>query len=132
MKVPASELKLLKSICQTIFDKKGSNIITMDVRGISTICDYFVIAEGNVEKHVHALADEIYEKLRENGLSPIHVEGLPDSSWVVLDYSFLIVHLFTPAMREKYELERVWKEALLIDIPLKIEKVKPRLNSKDK
>ncbi len=124
MKIPARELKLLKSVCQMIFDKKGSNIITLDVRGVSTICDYFVIAEGNVEKHVHALADEVYEKLNEDGLTPIHVEGQADSSWIVLDYSFLIVHLFTPIMREKYELERVWKDARIIDIPLKIAKPK--------
>ena len=117
-KLPKKDLQVLETICQTIFDKKGFNIMTLDVRGSSTLTDYFIIAEGNVSKHVQSLAKEITEALHAEGRSPLHIEGQKDGDWVVLDFSDIVIHLFVPDMREKYELEQLWTEAEIVDVPI--------------
>jgi ribosome-associated protein len=110
------EKRELEAVCQKIYDKKGFNILALDVRGISSICDFFVIAEGNVSRHVCALSQSIVEMFQEEGLKPIHLEGEHTGDWAVLDYGNIIIHLFTPEMREKYRLEQVWKEGKVVDI----------------
>lgn len=118
--LPINDQRLLQQICQTIYDKKGFNTITLDVRPMATFTDYFVIAEGNVEKHVQTLAKELQEVLRESGRSPVHIEGQRQGDWVVLDYSEVVVHLFIPDMREKYQLEQVWQQASIVDVPIQV------------
>jgi ribosome-associated protein len=108
--------KLIQKIAQIIFDKKGTDIIAIDVRGISSITDYLLIANGIVERHVIALAKEIEERLLEEGESPVHVEGVQNGDWIVLDYFQLLIHLFVPEMRQKYRLERLWGEGKVIDL----------------
>lgn len=119
-KVPNKDMKVLETICQSIFDKKGFNILALDVRGLSTMTDYYVIAEGNVEKHVQALARELCDNLYLQGRRPLHIEGQRLGDWVVLDYSDVVVHLFIPDMREKYALEQLWQEASIIDVPIEL------------
>jgi len=102
--------KMLNQIAQTIYDKKGINILALDVKGISNITDYLVIAEGNVDRHVMAIAYAITEDLRKVGITPLHVEGMQAGDWIVLDYSDVVVHLFQPGLREKFSLEKLWKE----------------------
>ena len=109
-------LHRLNLIAQTLFDKKGFNILALDVRGISTMTDYFLIAEGEVEKHVITLGKAVAESLKKEGCLPLHSEGLAEGDWVVVDFSEIIVHLFTPAMREKYRLEGLWQEAKVVDL----------------
>ncbi|NGX61812.1 MAG: Ribosomal silencing factor RsfS [Chlamydiae bacterium] len=109
---------LLGDIAQTIFDKKGFNITALDVRGISTLTDYFLVGEGNVDKHVIALAKAVQDRLKSTGIVPLHVEGIREGDWVVLDYGEFIVHLFKPGLREKYHLEGVWHEGKILDLPL--------------
>lgn len=118
--VPASDQHMLQQICQTIYDKKGFNTITLDVRPMATLTDYFVIAEGNVEKHVQTLARELQEVLREYGRQPVHVEGQRQGDWVVLDFSEIVIHLFIPDMRERYQLEQVWQQASIVDVPIQV------------
>jgi ribosome-associated protein len=110
-----SQIQLVESICQKIFDKKGMNILALDVRGISTMTDFFIIAEGNVERHVQALASTVAELLAEQGIYPLHTEGEREGDWAVLDYGDIIIHFFIPAMREKYRLEQVWKEGKVVE-----------------
>lgn len=117
--IPAQDAKILKCICQTIFDKKGFNILSLDVRGMSNLADYYVIAEGNVEKHVQALARDMCDALLQEGLRPTHIEGQKEGDWVVVDYSDVVVHLFIPEMREKYALEELWRNAVIVDVPIK-------------
>lgn len=106
---------LLHHICQAILDKKGTNIIAIDVRGISTMTDYFVVAEGGVDRHIQAIAHEVCDVLKKQGISPTRIEGLhDDSGWIVLDYSEILVHIFTHEMRMRYALEEVWKEGSLV------------------
>ena len=112
--------QLLNAIAQLLFDKKGFNILVLDVQGISTLTDYFVIAEGNVDKHVVALAKEIVAKLKEEGETPLHVEGLDQGEWVVIDYLEIVIHLFKPGLRDKYRLEELWREGKIVDLQIAI------------
>ncbi len=107
---------VLNQIAQIVFDKKGINIMALDVQGVSTLTDYFIIGEGNVDKHVIALAKSVIETLKKEGESPIHVEGLNEGDWVVIDYMELVIHLFKPGIREKYRLEELWHEGKVIDL----------------
>lgn len=109
-------LVLLNTIAQAIFDKKGVNILALDMRGFSTITDFVVIAEGNVDRHVIAIAQAVEEASEEIGEKPIHVEGLQSGDWAVLDYLNVMVHIFMPGLRDKYQLEHLWKEASIVDL----------------
>lgn len=106
----------LLKICQAIADKKGMNIMVLDVRGICTMTDYFIIAEGTVDRHVKALAHSVEEALNQ---APYRSEGLETGDWIVLDYVDSIVELFVPEMREKYQLETLWKEGKIVSLPIR-------------
>ena len=108
----------IQRIAQTIYEKKGKNIIAIDVRGISSITDYVLIADGNVDRHVIALAKEIEDVMRDLGQKVAQVEGLQNGDWVVLDYFQVVVHLFVPEMRQKYQLERLWPDGKILDLDL--------------
>lgn len=116
------DLENLTCLAQAIYDKKGFNILVLDVRGISTMTDYFVIAEGTVDRHVKALSNSIVEEGEKYGLHPSHVEGLQESDWVVLDFSDIVIHLFIPELREKYSLEKLWNAGKIVDVPINIGK----------
>lgn len=111
-------LQILDLVAQTIYDKKGFNIFALDVREISTLTNFFIIAEGNIDKHVIALAKAVIEKLKEVGLTPNHCEGIQQGDWIVIDYMDLVIHLFMPGMREKYQLEELWHEGKIIDVKI--------------
>ncbi len=115
-----NDFTLLERICQTLYDKKGFNILALDLRKLPTLADYFIIVEGNVEKHVQSLAKEVIEVLGEEGRNPMHVEGLRQGDWVVLDFSDIVIHLFTPDLRERYSLEHLWQEAEILDVPIHV------------
>lgn len=114
MKIESAHV--LNIIAQTVFNKKGFNILALDVRGISTLTDYFLIAEGNVDKHVIALAKEVIQRLKKEGDSPTHVEGLDQGDWIVVDYLEIVIHLFKPGLREKYRLEELWRDGKVVDL----------------
>jgi ribosome-associated protein len=117
-------MKTLNAIAQAIYDKKGYNILALDVRNISTLADYFVIAEGNVSRHVKALSSSIQEDLKKHQLHPYYIEGEKDSDWVVLDYGDIVIHLMVPEMREKYTLEQLWKKSKVVDVNIDLGKEK--------
>lgn len=112
----------LDTIAQTIYDKKGINILSLDVRGISSMADYVVIAEGNIDRHVKAISHSIHDALNELGESPLYVEGEQIGDWIVMDYGEIVVHLFVPELREKYALEQLWRKASIIDLKIKLDK----------
>jgi len=109
---------VLTLISQILYDKKGSNILTLDVRGLSSIADYVVIAEGNVDRHVSAMARAVLDELKDKGEGSFHVEGLQTGDWVVLDFAGVMVHIFSPGLREKYSLEKLWKESKIVDLEI--------------
>jgi len=109
---------ILNLIAQTIYDKKGVNILALDVRGISTLTDYVIIAEGNVDKHIVSIADAILDAMHEVGLDCTQKEGMATGDWVVLDFLNVMVHLFMPGLRDKYRLEDLWKDSRILDLQI--------------
>ena len=93
-------------------DKKAEEIVVLDVRKVSTITDYFVIATGSSEPHLRAIVDEITESLIEEcALHPSATDGALPTAWVVLDYFDVIVHIMRQDVRERYDLEGLWGDA---------------------
>ncbi len=109
---------VLNTIAQTIFDKKGINILALDLRGISTITDFVMIAEGNVDRHVVSIAKAVEQTLSEEGIEPVHVEGMQTGDWIVLDYLEVMVHIFMPGLRDKYQLEQLWSRGEIVDLQI--------------
>lgn len=113
-----SNFEILNHIAQAIYDKKGFNILVLDVRDICTMTDFFVMAEGTVDRHVKALGQTIYDELALQGQYPLHVEGQQEGDWVVLDYADFVIHLFIPELREKYALEELWQKGRVVDVQI--------------
>jgi len=99
-------------------DKKGQNVLVLDIRSIAVFSDYFVIASGISPIHVQALSDEIEKKLTEEGYNLRSKEGYKEGKWVLLDFYDVIVHIFASTEREYYMLERLWADAK----PIKLSK----------
>lgn len=111
--------KQLELIAQTIYNKKGFNILVLDVRAFSSLANYYIIAEGNVSRHVKALASEVIDVLREEGIE-LHHSDMASPDWIVLDFADTVVHLMVPETREYYALEELWREASIVDVPIMV------------
>lgn len=92
-------------------ERKGYDVIALDLRGISSATDFFVLASGRSDVQVKAIAEHISDELRREGTRPSHVEGLRGGRWVLLDYIDFVVHVFHPHAREFYQLENLWGDA---------------------
>jgi ribosome-associated protein len=103
-----------RELVDAISDKKGSDIILLDVRQVSLLADHFIICTGETERQLKAIADEIFERGKGADLKPLQTDGSPDSGWMVLDYGTLIVHLFLPPQRDYYRMEELWSDAALV------------------
>ena len=97
-------------------DLKANDLVLLDLRRVSDATDCFVIASGTSDTHVRAIANHVMEEMRKEGVRPHHVEGLAQGRWVLVDYVDFVVHVFHPAMRQYYQLERLWGYAE--DVPL--------------
>ncbi|HEY0153635.1 MAG TPA: ribosome silencing factor [Longimicrobium sp.] len=94
-----------------MFDRKAQDVTLLDLRGISTATDFFLIATGTSDTHVSAISDHVVEELRAGGTRPLNVEGARGGRWILIDYFSFVVHVFHPAAREFYQLERLWGDA---------------------
>ena len=103
----------LALLCRELADnRKAADIAILDMRALSSVADYFVIASGGSEPHLRAITDEIRDKLREEkGLRPRAVDGTVQAAWIVLDYFDVIVHVMRQDVRERYDLETLWGDA---------------------
>jgi len=108
----------LARLCREFADnKKAENIVILDVRKLSSVTDFFVIASGTSEPHLRAIVDEVTDRLRdEHGLRPRAMDGTVHGAWVVLDFFDVIVHIMRQEARERYDLESLWIEAKKIRI----------------
>lgn len=98
--------------------KKATDIRVLDLTGITTFADYFVICTGSNQRQVQAISDDIGLQLkREAGELPISVEGYNQAEWVLADYGDLLIHVFSPKSREYFDLERLWRNAKTVEIP---------------
>ena len=105
--------KKLAQLCRDFADnKKAENIVILDVRKLSSVTDYFVIASGTSEPHLRAIVEEITGQLRdEHGVRPLRTDGSIHGAWVVLDFFDVIVHVMRADVRERYDLESLWGDA---------------------
>jgi len=114
------EVKLLvKTIVEALQEKKGKKIITMNLSKIEgSICQYFIICQGNTPTQVSALSDSawdvVYERLHEK---PLGAVGMQEARWIAMDYGTVILHIFIPEIREYYNLEHLWADAEITEIP---------------
>lgn len=104
--------ELAEIITKALDDKKGMDITLLEVGKQTVIADYFVICTSTSNTHVKALADEVEFKVNELlQIKPAHVEGFSDNTWTLMDYSSVIVHIFTREGRDFYKLDKLWKDA---------------------
>lgn len=96
---------------ELIFNKKGFNVVIIDLRGLTPIADFFVICSADSDTQVKAIAEEVDVNLKEMGIKTWHKEGFKSLNWVLLDYVDVVVHVFKKDTREYYNLERLWGDA---------------------
>ena len=111
MTSPISELQTLTLVCEAAAERKAHNMVVLDVRGQTIIADFFVVCTGTSSTHINAIAESVRDQLRELARLRSKPEGGADSSWIILDYSDVIVHVFNEETREFYDLERLWGDA---------------------
>lgn len=111
-----SSAEKAKKIYSALDEKKAADIEIIDIRDISVIADYFIIAGGSNANQVKALVDNVELKLGMDGVSPGHTEGYQTANWVLMDYSDVIVHVFNNDDRRFYDLERIWRDGKFISL----------------
>lgn len=120
----------LRVIADAILDKKGQNVVSLDLRPIGTaITDFFVICNADSTTNVAAIADNILKETQEKlGLKPIRMQGVENSFWVILDYGNIVIHIFQSQYRDFYNLENLWADAVRKEYKYR----KPRPSKTDK
>lgn len=101
----------LKTAAKAALDKKAEDLRILDLRGTSAFTDYFVIMHGNSSRHNVALADALEDVLKKSKIRPMGVEGRLHGEWILMDYGFFIVHIFSRAARDYYAMEKLWADA---------------------
>jgi ribosome-associated protein len=97
-------------------ENKANDVVVLSLKGVSDMTDYFVIASGTSDTHVRSLAEHVQDGLKRDGTTAHHVEGMTQGRWVLLDYVDFVVHLFHPALRNFYQLERLWSDAQVVPV----------------
>ena len=100
--------RCLKLVAAALDDLKAGNVCMLDVRGLTDVTDFMVIASGNSDRHVRSIADRVQQLAKANGLRPFGVEGERDGEWVLVDLPDVMVHVMLPRVREFYLLEELW------------------------
>ncbi|MCH5268731.1 MAG: ribosome silencing factor [Lachnospiraceae bacterium] len=110
------QAKMAKIVYEALDDKKGYDIKVIDISEITMIADYFVIASGGSSNQIQALINNVEEQMEKNGYTVKRIEGNKNSTWVLMDFGDVIVHIFDKEDRLFYDLERIWSDGKLIDI----------------
>ena len=116
--VPRLVLSSLERACLSAHvaaDNKARDVVVLDMRGITPLYDFFVLANGNSRRQIHTISEEIDAALHREGDKRLSIEGYEASKWVVQDYGDVVVHVFDPATREYYGLEDLWADARRVD-----------------
>jgi ribosome-associated protein len=108
--------KALKIAVKAVEDKKGIDVVALDIRSVATFADYFLICSGDSARQIQAIADEVQQKLAAGGQRPAHVEGYNNAEWILMDYLDLVVHIFSRKARTYYDLERLWRDAQVLEL----------------
>lgn len=107
-------LEIAHTIINTLEEKKGEEILLLDIQKVSTFSNYFIICTGTSNRMLDALADAVITSVNEKHKIKGHIEGNPECGWMVLDFGLLLVHLFSPDQRDYYKLEDLWHEGKVI------------------
>ena len=100
------------AVAELASDRKAVDIVQLDLRGLTSVADYFVICTGRSDRQTRAIHEGIQQGMKDtHGVLPSHVDGATEASWILMDYDDVIVHVFTPETREFYRLEQLWGEA---------------------
>jgi len=99
---------ILSVVLDVLDDAKAEKVVSIDLKGKSSIGDFMVIASGRSQRHVGAIADHVLRRLKDEGLGRANAEGLPNCDWVLIDTGDIIVHIFRPEVRDFYNLEKMW------------------------
>lgn len=116
MSTVSTEKMMAQIACKAIDDKKGQDIKVIDIHTVSVIADYFVIASGTNSNQVQAIVDNVEEQLGRAGFEAKQIEGNRNSSWILMDYGDVIVHVFDEENRLFYDLERIWRDGKILDV----------------
>jgi ribosome-associated protein len=106
--------------------KKASDLVALDISGIATFANFFLICTGESSRQMQAIADEVEQRLKANGIRPSHVEGYQNAEWILMDYIDLVIHIFSKNARAYYDLERLWRDGKRLDTSNLLEGPKPR------
>ena len=109
-------IDLVKKIVEALEDKKAEDITVLDIGEVSSIADYFIIANGNNANQLTAMEDAVDEAMYTNGEHQKQVEGTGNSTWILMDYQDIIVHLFSKEDRQFYDLDRIWRDGKVVDV----------------
>ena len=99
----------LTEAIEAALDKKAQDAVVIELAGICSFTDYFIICTGTSNRHNQSIADGIHERLRMEGVRPLHIEGHLEGEWILMDYADFVVHIFSARAREFYDLERLWR-----------------------
>jgi ribosome-associated protein len=114
-KAKTKAIDLARRLVDAIEEKKGEDILLMDIHDQCSFTDYFVLCSGASDRQLKAIVDAVLETAGKHfNISPSHVEGRPETGWILLDMGDLIIHVFSPSQRRFYDLEGLWKEALIL------------------
>lgn len=113
--VAMSEL-LARRVAELSLEKKGEDVRILDVRGLTSVTDFFVIITADSERKAKAVTAHIVDELKDEGERPMHIEGLGSLHWVLIDYVDVVVHIFQPDERRFYDLESLWSDAVFTTV----------------
>ena len=122
MSTVSTEKMMAQIACKAIDDKKGQDIKIIDIHNVSVIADYFVIASGTNSNQVQAIVANVEEQLGRAGFEAKQIEGNRNSSWILMDYGDVIVHVFDEENRLFYDLERIWRDGKVLEMDAFLEK----------
>ena len=108
--------KMIKTSVEGLEDKKGEDIKIIEIGKLSTVADYFIIANGSNAPHVESLVDNVEEELLKENIHAERIEGVKSSGWILMDYNDVVIHVFAKEDRLFYDLERVWRDGKEIDV----------------
>lgn len=107
---------LARRVAELALEKKATDVLLLDLRELTSVCDFFVVASADSEPQIKAVVSHIQDELTKEGQKPWHVEGMENKLWIVLDYVDVVVHVFREDARLTYSLERLWADAPKIEV----------------
>ena len=111
---PLEANELVHEVVDIIEGKKATNILTLDMRDLTSLADYYVLCDGSSTRQINAIVDELMKELKRSGSWRATLEGTPESGWMLIDFGSVVVHIFSPEQRAYYQLEELWQDAPIV------------------